>query len=311
MGKRIKHRDAIAATEGNVTQAETTEESQAETESLETDRTGQPSVHESVMPLVQKLAREAQRGAETEREACLIFDALPAATSVLGRPTAAEAELLRASHEAVVRRTRPNASPPDVRPFSPLAGGDWQLLGPPYDLTFFGEGRGCSLSFRGTWTTSSSGFGHSECGLGTMFVPIPRHLVRFAPLVSTNWEYELWALISLLGATPSVASSSGFVGTYVSVWDGLRWVEVADVRRSIWDRRVSANDMVTESGQLYTYAPEAIFQTADVRQTFALWAWGGVTTFERVLDTHSWASARAKASAHVPFMFVEQLGLRT
>ena len=92
----------------------------------------------------------------------------------------------------------------------------------------------------------------------------------------------------------------------MTAWDGSQWVEMADARELLWDRRVSINDEVMDSYDSSQRGAQANFQTVGNPLTFALWAWGGVTTSERD-GTFGFAHSVARLEAAVPYVIIEQM----
>ena len=127
-----------------------------------------------------------------------------------------------------------------------------------------------------------------------------RFNIRFAPYVSVSYSYYLNAFQLSFPPSPTVsrASSNGFVGAYVTAWDGRQWVEMADARQPIWE--------VGDSGDSNSLVPQANFPAIGDPLTFALWVWGGVNTWSQD-GTFGVAIASAAIAASVPFMIIEQM----
>jgi hypothetical protein len=121
-----------------------------------------------------------------------------------------------------------------------------------------------------------------------------------------SYNYFINTYTPLYGWTPSRASASGFVGAFVSAWDGRQWVDIADVRNTIWDRRVSIRDDDSGSDDTAWFDPQANFMTLGQPFTFALWAWGGVSTWTQDGTWPGWGFANAVMSASIPWMVIEQ-----
>jgi hypothetical protein len=266
----------------------------------------------SIVPLLRKIDREVAHRIAIEKDADRKRRAIDKAMRPSGKPNRSELEALKSYREEVLRSAKPiQVKPPKVTPVPPQirSGSIWVGFSPPYTDRWTSGSNAVANHLVGTWSTGSSDVNTSLAGICTFFTPVPgRFNVRFAPYMPISYDFWIDAYQLNFPPSPVVsrASSSGFVGAYVTAWDGRQWVEMVDARNTIWDRRVSINDDVGDSGDTAWYTPQAVFPTFGNPLTFALWAWGGVSTWTQD-GTFGVGVARASIAASVPFMIVEQM----
>jgi hypothetical protein len=269
-------------------------------------------VEGSIAPLLRKIDREAANRRETEKEGDRNRRAIDSAAQQSSKPSPRELAALKVYREAALRRAkRIHVSPPKVYPVPPQirSGSILVFVSPPYTNRWTSGINAVGNHLVGTWSTASSDVNQSVAGICVFFRPLPgRFNIRFAPYMPINYEY--WIDAFQLNFPPSFivsrASSTGLVGAYVTAWDGRQWVEMVDARNTIWDRRVSINDGFSDSGGTAWYTPQAQFPTVGDPLTFALWAWGGVSTWKSE-GAFGLAVSRASMAASVPFMVIEQM----
>ena len=269
-------------------------------------------VEGSIAPLIRKLDREATSRMAFSKEADRHHRAIEAATRRPEKPDPRQLEAMRAYQEAAIRSAdRIRVSPPKVHPVPPQirSGSIFIINSSPYTNRWTSGVGAAANHLVGTWSTRCKDVNHSLAGVCTFFTPVPgRFTIRFAPYMPINYSYSMTAF--QLDFPPSFivsrASSMGFVGSYVTAWDGSQWVEMADARNTIWDRRVSIDDHLSDSGDTAWYTPHAYFPAVGNPLTFACWAWGGVTTSTRE-GAFGWAVSRAAIAASVPWMVIEQM----
>jgi hypothetical protein len=268
-------------------------------------------VRASIQPLLDSLTKES--GVRSERER--VFDGHLAKLSGPNRdrqkPPPGELAAIKASRADVLRRMKGmRSAPPKVNLAPPqLRSGSILTFDIPPYVDRWTDGINASANhLKGEWSTFSFGTNSSLAGVCLFFVPVAgRFEVRFAPAVFINYDYWMGTLTSIwnLGGSYSRASSKGFVGAYVSAWDGRQWTTMADGRTPVWDARVSVNDSASDWGGGASWMPQTSFWTLGRPFLFALWAWGGVITSEHDA-TIGYAAARGTLSASVPWMVIEQ-----
>ena len=124
--------------------------------------------------------------------------------------------------------------------------------------------------------------------------------------MTISYSYDIDTYTPIYAWTPSRAAASGLVGASVSARDGRQSVEIAHVRNTVFDRRVSVRDPDSGSDKTVWFDPQAQFMTLGDPFTFARWAWGGVSTSTQDGTWPGWGFANAVMSASIPWMVVEQ-----
>ena len=123
-------------------------------------------------------------------------------------------------------------------------------------------------------------------------------------LFSVYRSQEIAEKISIIYATDRFA----FPCTLTKSAGARRRDCVADVRTTLWDRRVSVNDSADGSADGVVPGPQAEFSSFGLRPLFALWAWGvfaaSTSTGAGFVGGTAWAGGSMAAS--VPFMVIEQ-----
>jgi hypothetical protein len=269
-------------------------------------------VQQSIQPLIDKLTRQARIKEQNEQLFVQHMNGL--ARVAPGEPitvTRKEAEAVKAFEAALIKRTKSLATkPPKIELGAPLIKSSSILTvdAPAYNARWT-DGSGASANhIPGNWSTGCSGNSHSYAGVCAFFTPqAGRFPVRFAPYMPHNYNYLTQAY------TPppsrhrriSTARSGGFLGTFVSAWNGRQWVEIKDVRNTLWDVSLW-NGSMTGSDDTAWDAPQAEFITLGAPLVFALWAWGGVWTSETKGTQPGFGHAWASLSTSIPFMVIEQ-----
>ena len=266
----------------------------------------------SIAPLIAKIDRTAKLRASTEAVADRNRSAVYNANRRTEKPSERELDALNKYRQAAI------ATGQKLKVFSPTvqlgasqirSGSIWVALSTPYTDRWTVGDNAVANHLLGTWSTESVNTNQSLAGICTFFTPVPgRFNVRFAPFVSLSYSFYMNAFQLSFPPSPTVsrASSSGFVGAYVTAWDGSQWVEMADARETLWDRRVSINDEVMDSYDSSQRGVQANFQTVGNPLTFALWAWGGVITSARD-GTFGFGHSLARLEAAVPYVIIEQM----
>ena len=266
----------------------------------------------SLQPLMDKLSRQAQKRdehrqlIETHEKALARFE-----TGEKTRPSNEEVAAVKAYHADVVKRARQlTVKPPIVSKVEPLikSGSILTVESPPYNARWT-QGSGASASFlNGTWSTASLGSGTSLAGTCTFFSPLPgRFPVRFSPFMPINFSFLIATFTYPF--TPyyySIATAKGFIGVFVAASrdGGNSWEEVTDIRQPVFDRKVSIRDSASDSVEHDVNSLQANFMTFDKPTLFALWAWGGVETWEWD-SPGGWAFANGTIAASIPFLVIE------
>jgi len=267
-------------------------------------------VRGSIQPLVDKLARQA--AARSENDRIVVQHTNNLARFSPGEPisvTREELDAMKAYKAALVKFAESLVTkPPVLEPGMPLlkSGSIWSFYNPPYTDRWT-DGTGASANqASGTWSTQCRGTAHSYAGVCTFFTPQPgRFPVRFAPYMPHNYNYLLHVHNPPVKKyRVSKAASGGFLGTYVSFWNGRAWNEVKDVRSTLWNRSLSSTGDYFESDDTAWGAPQVEFLTFAAPTLFALWGWGGVWTSE--IRGTGVESASASLSTSIPYMVIEQ-----
>lgn len=269
-------------------------------------------VQGSIQPLIDKLTRQAR--VREQNEALFVRHMNELARVAPGEPvmvTREEEEAAKAYKAALVKRAKSlETKPPKIEFGVPLikSGSILTVDPPPYNAGWTDGSGAAAHHIPGNWSTNCNGNSHSYAGVCAFFTPQAGHFpVRFAPSMPHNYNYLAHAY------TPppskkrriSKATSGGFLGTFVSAWNGRTWVEIKDVRNTLWNVAIW-NSMNSGSDDTAWDVPQAEFITLGAPTVFALWGWGGVWTSETNGTKPGFAHASASLSASIPFMVIEQ-----
>ena len=269
-------------------------------------------VRRSIQPLIDKLTRQAAIRRQNDRLFVLHTNDL--ARFYPGeqiKVTREELESAKAYKAALVKRAQALVTkPPRLEPGVPLIKSSSILSvdAPPYSAHWT-DGSGASANHvSGSWSTGCNGDSHSYAGVCTFFTPQPgRFPVRFAPYMPHNYNYLVHAYTPPPSRSRriSTAGSGGFLGAFVSVWNGRAWVEIKDVRNPLWNVSLR-NGSHSGSDDTAWDSPQVEFITLETPLVFALWAWGGVWTSETKGTPPGFGHASASLSTSIPFMVIEQ-----
>ena len=265
----------------------------------------------SIQPLLEKLERQTAIRRENDRlfeqHANDLARFYPGEEIKISREEAASMNAYRAA--LLKRAERLVTVPPQIDPGQPLlkSGSILSVFPPPYTAPWT-SGTGASANqTKGTWSTHCTGNGSfSYAGVCTFFTPqAGRFPVRFAPYMPHNYSYLAHVYNPPVKKYRiSKAATGGFLGTYVSVWNGRAWIEVRDVRSTLWNVSRSNTGDSSDSDETAWGAPQVEFLTLGTPALFALWAWGGVWT-SGIRGTGVQYAA-ASLSTSIPLMFIEQ-----
>ena len=264
----------------------------------------------SIAPLLKKLQKQADNRRVRSAAFLRYLRGVERLQPRHPRPGREEVEAAKTFRASLARKAKLiKVGPPKIIPVPPQirSGSIWTISSAPY-TDRWNSGSGSSANhLLGNWSTASLDGGDSLAGVCVFFTPPPgRFWVRFAPYMPVSYNYIMatssppWAFI------PSRAHSSGFLGAFVSAWDGRQWVDIADVRNTVWDRSVSLGDEDSGSDDTAWFSPQAEFMTLGDPFLFALWAWGGVSTSTQDGTWPGWGFANGVMSASIPFMVIEQ-----
>ena len=264
----------------------------------------------SIEPLLKKLEKQGRVGRARSAEFVRYLRSLERFQPRQPGARPEEVKAARALRASLIRRARlTKVNPPKIAPVPPQIrpGSILTISIPPYTARWTSGSGSSANHLLGNWSTASLNGGDSLAGVCLFFSPPPgRFLVRFAPYVPVNYSYDIETYTPYYAWTPSRAAASGFLGAFVSAWDGSQWVEIADARNTVWDRRVSIRDSDSGSDDTAWFSPQAEFMTLGEPFTFALWAWGGVSTSTQDGTWPGWGFANAVMSTSIPWIVIEQ-----
>lgn len=274
---------------------------------------GTPSaqmVKASLAPLLKKLKKQSDAKRAKHTEFVRYLRGMEQLQPHHPRPSRGEAKAAKAFKASLTEKAKLlKIAPPKFKPVQPQirSGSIWTISSAPY-TDRWNSGSGSSANhLLGNWSTASLDGGDSLAGVCMFFTPPPgRFWVRFAPYMPVSYNYRIDTSTPYISFVPSRAHARGFLGAFVSAFDGRQWIDIADVRNTVFDNSVSIRDDDSGSDDTAWYSPQAEFMTLGEPFLFALWAWGGVSTSTQDGTWPGWGFANAVMSASVPFMVVEQ-----